>query len=65
MYKQQISTLGVKHSSIAIISLLADEKASFDGTESETAIITPPPCEPLSRRYTEKSEVRISLLKTK
>ena len=62
MYRQQISTLGVKQSSTAIISMLSDEKASFDGTESEIAIITPPPREPLSRRYTEKVEGRISLL---
>ena len=62
MYRQQICTLGVKQSSNAIITMLADEKASFDGNESEIASITPPPCEPLSRQYTEKTEGRISLL---
>ena len=50
MYKQQISTLGVKQSSTTVISTLADEKASFDGTESETAIITLPPHELLSQQ---------------
>ena len=62
MCKQQISTFGIKQSSTAIISMLVDENASFEGTKSEAAIRTPPPCVSLSQRYIEKVEGSISLL---